>query len=79
MTDPEVLTLAAQRQRVSFPRRGHDGCTLSGIQKCGRTQSPASCLSPQRLDIAIAIEELLLIWMASEASEWENRLEWLPL
>lgn len=36
-------------------------------------------LIPQSLDIGIAIEELLLIWLASEAFEWENRLEWLPL
>jgi hypothetical protein len=36
-------------------------------------------LVPQRLDAGTAIEELLLIWLASEASEWENRLEWLPL
>jgi hypothetical protein len=33
----------------------------------------------QSLDIGTAIEELLLIWPASESSEWENRLEWLPL
>jgi DNA-binding transcriptional MocR family regulator len=36
-------------------------------------------LIPQYLDIGTAIEELLLIWIASDASEWENRLEWLPL
>ena len=42
-------------------------------------QSPGVFLIPQRLDIGIAIDELLLIWYASEAAEWENRLEWLPL
>jgi hypothetical protein len=36
-------------------------------------------LVPQSLEISRAIDELLLIWLASEASEWENRLEWLPL
>ncbi len=36
-------------------------------------------LVAQSLDIGTAIEELLLIWLVSEASEWENRLEWLPL
>jgi hypothetical protein len=35
-------------------------------------------LIPQSPDIGIAIEELLLVCLASEASEWENRLEWLP-
>jgi hypothetical protein len=36
-------------------------------------------LVPQTLDVGTAIDELLLIWLASEASEWEDRLEWLPL
>jgi len=36
-------------------------------------------LIPQSLDVGTAIEELLLMWLASEALEWENRLEWLPL
>jgi hypothetical protein len=36
-------------------------------------------LIPQSLDIGVAIEELLLIWLVSEASEWNQRLEWLPL
>jgi hypothetical protein len=26
-----------------------------------------------------AIEELVLIWSASEAEEWMNRLLWIPL
>jgi hypothetical protein len=34
---------------------------------------------PQSLNIGTAIDEILLIWMASEASEWDNRLAWLPL
>ncbi len=36
-------------------------------------------LIPQSLAVGTAIEELLLIWLASEASEWINRLAWLPL
>jgi len=30
-------------------------------------------------DVGTAIDELLLIWLASEASEWENQMVWLPL
>ena len=33
-------------------------------------------LIPQSLDVGTAIDEILLIWLALEASEWENRLEW---
>ncbi len=36
-------------------------------------------LIPQSLDVGSAIDELLLIWLASEASEWEDKLAWLPL
>jgi hypothetical protein len=32
-----------------------------------------------RVPIAVAIEELFLIWAASEAEEWINRLAWIPL
>jgi len=41
--------------------------------------SPGVFLISQSVDVGIAIDELVLIWMASEASDWENRLEWLPL
>jgi len=36
-------------------------------------------LVTQSLDVGTAIDELLLIWLASEASDWENQLVWLPL
>jgi hypothetical protein len=36
-------------------------------------------LLPQSLDVDAAIDQLVLIWLASEASEWENRIAWLPL
>ncbi|HUA20842.1 MAG TPA: hypothetical protein VMB25_18970 [Bryobacteraceae bacterium] len=36
-------------------------------------------LIPQSLDVATAIDQLLLVWLASQAEEWENRLLWLPL
>jgi hypothetical protein len=33
----------------------------------------------EAIPIATAIEELLLIWSASDAEEWINRLIWIPL
>jgi hypothetical protein len=41
--------------------------------------APGVLLVPQSLDVATALEELLLIWVASEASEWADSLVWLPL
>jgi hypothetical protein len=34
---------------------------------------------PQKLAISIAVEDIVLIWAASEAKEWENRIQSLPL
>ena len=31
------------------------------------------------IPISTAIEELSLIWSASDAEEWANRLMWIPL
>jgi len=33
----------------------------------------------EAISLAVAIEELVLIWTASEAEEWINRLAWIPL
>lgn len=79
MTDPEVLTLAAQQQRVLV---SHDVGTMPAHFRRFRSAGNHCAgvfMIPQSLDIGTAIEELLLLWLASEASEWENRLEWLPL
>jgi hypothetical protein len=34
---------------------------------------------PQKLPILAVVEDLLLIWTASEAEEWINRIQVLPL
>jgi Domain of unknown function (DUF5615) len=79
MDDPEVLALAAEQQRVLV---SHDVGTMPAhfraFKNAGR-QSAGVFLIAQSLDVGAAIDELLLVWLASEASEWENRLLWLPL
>ena len=42
-------------------------------------QSPGLLLIPQDTIIRDAIESLLLIWLATESGDWENRMQWLPL
>jgi Domain of unknown function (DUF5615) len=79
MNDPEVLALAAERQRVLV---SHDVGTMPAHFRAFRNagiHSPGVFLLPQSLDVGAAIDDLLLIWLASEASEWEDRLVWLPL
>jgi hypothetical protein len=42
-------------------------------------QSPGVFLLSQDLPIRVAAEELLMIWEASEAEEWSDTLQYLPL
>ena len=79
MHDLEVLALAAERQRVLV---SHDVGTMPAhfhaFRNAGRDSSGVFLIN-QGLDTATAIDELPIIWISSEASDWENRLEWLPL
>jgi Domain of unknown function (DUF5615) len=79
LRDLEVLAVAARQRRVLV---SHDVGTMpmhfSEFTRGGR-YSGGVFLVPQSLEVGTAIDELLLIWLASEGSEWENRLQWLPL
>jgi hypothetical protein len=79
MQDPEVLALAAGQQRILV---SHDVGSMPAHFRKFRNDGKHSAgvfLVPQSLEVGTAIGELLLVWLASEASEWENHLEWLPL
>lgn len=80
LSDSAVLTIAAEG---GWSLVSHDVGTLPKHFRAFRgssgKQSPGVFLLPQTLDIGTAIDELLLIWSASEASEWIDRLVWLPL
>jgi len=76
--DPEVLRITADSGRilVSQDRRtmpAHFARFTSGAQ------SPGVILLREATPISTAIEELVLIWNASEAEEWAGRLVWIPL
>lgn len=43
------------------------------------SQSPGVLLISQKTSVAEAIEALLLVWLASDAEEWLNRICRLPL
>jgi hypothetical protein len=79
MSDAEVLALAAEHQRALV---SHDVGTMPAqfraFREAGR-HSSGVFLIPQTLDVGTVIDEILLIWLASEASDWHDRLEWLPL
>jgi hypothetical protein len=78
MRDHEVLALAAGQNRILV---SHDVGTMPAHFRAfaiAGNRSAGVFLMPQSLDIGMAIEELLLVWLAPEASERENGLEWLP-
>jgi len=76
--DPEVLSLAAQDGRVlvSHDRRSMPGHFARFIENL---TSPGLIIVSQGLDVGEAIEELLLIWAATEAEEWCNAMAFVPL
>ena len=78
LKDPGVLALAAREQRLLIT---HDRKTMpihfaDFIQ---RETSWGVLIVPQSLSIRLAAEDLLLIWLATEAEEWMNRIQSLPL
>jgi hypothetical protein len=42
-------------------------------------ESPGVLIIPQHLSLTAAADELLMIWVASDADEWLNRICHLPL
>ena len=78
LPDPEVLALAAQAERVLVT---HDRKTMPThfAAFIEHTISSGVIVTPQKLLVRVAVEDLLLIWTASEAEEWRNRIQVLPL
>ncbi|MEW6363095.1 MAG: DUF5615 family PIN-like protein [Acidobacteriota bacterium] len=76
--DAEVLARAAFQGRVLVT---HDRKTVPRrfAEFIARETSPGLILIPQYLSVASAAEDLVLIWSASEAEEWINRITVLPL
>src|ERR1700757_4069926 len=78
LKDPEVLRIAADSGRilVSQDRRS---MPAHFARFTSDARSPGAILLREAIPISIAIEELALIWSASEAEEWVNRIVWIPL
>jgi hypothetical protein len=78
LQDPQVLALAADEERILIT---HDRKTMPrhfGEFIHSRT-SPGLFVIPQHAELLTIIEELILIWTASEAEEYINSVRALPL
>jgi hypothetical protein len=78
LRDPEVLQRAADADRILVT---HDRRTMphhfgAFIQ---HRRSPGMIVVPQSLAISAVLDDLFLIWSATHADEWVNRICVLPL
>jgi predicted nuclease of predicted toxin-antitoxin system len=78
LSDPEVLAIAAADGRVLV---SHDQTTMPTHfgEFITAQESPGVLIIPQHLSLTAAADELLMIWAASDADEWLNRICHLPL
>lgn len=76
--DPQVLEIGATVGRIVVT---HDVRTMpTHFQMFVHEHACAGVvLVPTRMTVGDAIEDLLLIWQASEAEEWMNQMRRLPL
>ena len=76
--DLEVLETAARDNRILV---SHDFKTMPAAfgEFLERRSSPGVFIVPQSMPLLTAIEGLVMIWAASEAEEWLNRICRLPL
>jgi predicted nuclease of predicted toxin-antitoxin system len=78
LPDPEVLAAAARENRI-LVSHDHHTMPVHFANFIATQQSPGVFLLAQNVPIRIAVEALLMIWEASEAEEWINTLQYLPL
>lgn len=79
LSDEEVLALAAIQARILVT---HDFRTMPkhfGELLAGGRSSPGVFLIKQSTRVAEVIEELVLVWAASEPEDWTNRILQIPL
>ena len=76
--DPKVLRIASESNRILV---SHDRKTMpTHFARFQESRwSPGLIIVSQDLDIGAAIEDLLLIWAATEAEEWVGRLGFVPI
>lgn len=77
--DARILEYAATVQRIVL---SHDVNTMSAAAAqriAAGLETYGLLLVPQACPVATIIEDLLLVWAASEADEWQEQVRFLPL
>jgi Domain of unknown function (DUF5615) len=78
LPDPDVLRKAADLGLILI---SHDRKTMPAhfARFLDSQSSPGLIIVAQDLDIGLAIEDLLLVWAASDAEEWRDKVGFIPL
>ena len=78
LSDTEVLAVAAKTGRILVT---HDRKTMPKhvAEFIVEATSHGVIIVPQKLAVSTVVDDLILIWLASEADEWINRIYSLPL
>jgi hypothetical protein len=78
LNDLEVLAVAAREGRVLVT---HDSKTMPRhfAEFVASHTSAGVIVVPQHLAVSAVVDDLLLIWAATEAEEWANRICYLPV
>lgn len=76
--DLTVLEIAARERRILV---SHDLRTMPGHFRTfiTRQESPGLVLVPQKAALGRVIDDLVLLWLASEENDWINQICYLPL
>lgn len=78
LADGQVLAIAARDGRVLVSQDYRTMPSHFGEFLRSNT-SPGVLLASQGLPITVVVDELLLVWHASDSDEWVNRIVYLPL
>jgi hypothetical protein len=78
LNDLLVLEEAAREDRVLI---SHDQSTMPDhfAEFIQQRESAGLLIVPQHLPHHLVVEEILMVWHASQAEEWVNRISYLPL
>ena len=76
--DPEVLTFAARHERILVTSDLRTMPQYFAELLAAHGHCPGVFLVKQRAPLADVIEELLMVWAASSADEWTNRILEIP-
>ncbi len=78
LSDLQVLTLAARQGRVLV---SHDRRTMprAFARFVSSNVSPGLFIVAQKTNLLTVIDDLLLVWSASDSTDWTNQLSAIPI